>query len=399
MMKKRVKITNRWKLYTFVLLALIALSFVGVLLRNQLHADFEITTELGGNIFPSVILSTAATGSTIIEPEQEYLGRPFSCIAIRIQSTHAKSHVLINVEESPFFKESVSDFVLEKANTEYLVYPEIVWNYDVLKNNVQAQPVSVSVKVTLNDKELSPQVKTFSMRSVNECPTGYRDAQMRYHGTSVFFGAYVNEDHPMIDQLLKEALSAKLVRRFVGYQRTEKQVNDQVYALWYVLQKRNFRYSSITNTSLSSNMVYAQRVRTIDDALKASQINCVDGSVLFASMLKAINLVPVLVRVPGHMFVGYYLDKGRKKVDFLETTMIGDVDLDDFFPEEKLDSTIVGKTQKEVSLLTFDKSREYARRNYAKYATELSKRQNSDAGYMMLVIDNSLRRKIQPIGK
>jgi hypothetical protein len=146
-------------------------------------------------------------------------------------------------------------------------------------------------------------------------------------------------------------------------------------------------------------MVYAQRVRTIEDALKASQINCVDGSVLFASMLKAINLIPVLVRVPGHMFVGYYLDKNRKKIDFLETTMIGDVNLDDFFPEEKLDSTVAGKTQKEVSLLTFEKSREYARKNYEKYALDLNKRKNSDAGYMFLVIDNALRRNIQPIGK
>jgi len=399
MKKINIKEMDRWKLSTIVLLFVFLVGFLAWFVRNQFRADFEIKNELGGNIFPSVILSTAATGATYIEPNGPYLGRPLSCIALKIKSTVAKSHVMIDVGETPFFKESFSDFVLEKANTEYLIYPDIVWNYDVLRNNAQAQPVSVSVKVMLNNKELSPQVKTFSMRSINECPLGYRDEQMRYHGTSVFFGAYVNEDNPMIDQLLREALNARLVRRFVGYQRTEKQVEDQVYALWYVLQKRNFKYSSISNSSLSSNMVYAQRVRTIEDALKASQINCVDGSVLFASMLKAINLVPVLVRVPGHMFVGYYLDRDKKKIDFLETTMIGDVDLDDFFPEEKLDSTVAGKTQKEVSLFTFEKSREYARRNYEKYASELNRRKNSDAGYMFIEVDNALRRNIQPIGK
>ena len=399
MKKINIKEIDKWQISTLILLFVIAVGFLGWFVRNQLKPDFEVTNEQGGNIFPSVILSTAATGATYIEPQQPYLGRPLSCIALKIKSTSAHSHVLIDVGETLFFKESISDFVLEKANTEYLIFPDIIWNYDVLRNNIQAQPVSISVKVTLNNKELSPQVKTFSMRSVNECPLGYRDEQMRYHGTSVFFGAYVNEDHPMIDQLLREALDARLVRRFVGYQRTEKQVEDQVYALWYVLQKRNFKYSSISNSSFSSNMVYAQRVRTIEDALKASQINCVDGSVLFASMLKAINLIPVLVRVPGHMFVGYYLDMNRKKIDFLETTMIGDVTLDDFFPEEKLDSTVAGKTQKEVSLLTFEKSREYARKNYEKYASDLNKRKNSDAGYMFLVIDNALRRNIQPIGK
>lgn len=80
-------------------------------------------------------------------------------------------------------------------------------------------------------------------------------------------------------------------------------VDKQVYALWNVLQKRKFRYSSVSNTSLSSNVVYSQRVRTFDDALESSQINCVDGSVLFASLLRAINIEPILVRTPGHMFV------------------------------------------------------------------------------------------------
>ena len=32
-------------------------------------------------------------------------------------------------------------------------------------------------------------------------------------------------------------------------------------------------------------------------------------------------------------------------MNFLETTMIGDVNLDDFFPDEKLDSTMVGKSK------------------------------------------------------
>ena len=66
----------------------------------------------------------------------------------------------------------------------------------------------------------------------------------------------------------------------------------QVYALWHTLQRRDFKYSSVSNSSLSSNVVYSQRVRTISDALGASQINCVDGSVLFASLLRAINIDP-----------------------------------------------------------------------------------------------------------
>ena len=101
----------------------------------------------------------------------------------------------------------------------------------------------------------------------------------------------------MIDQLLREALNTRIVNRFLGYQSKAKgAVDKQVYALWNILQKRKFRYSSVSNTSLSSNVVFSQRVRMFDDALESSQINCVDGSVLFASLLRAIYIDPILVR-------------------------------------------------------------------------------------------------------
>lgn len=219
----------------------------------------------------------------------------------------------------------------------------------------------------------------------------------KFYDTSIFFAAYVNEENPMIDQLLREALNTRIVNRFLGYQSKAKGVVDkQVYALWNILQKRKFRYSSVSNTSLSSNVVFSQRVRTFDDALDSSQINCVDGSVLFASLLRSINIDPILVRTPGHMFVGYYTDNSHKDMNFLETTMIGDVDLDDFFPDEQLDSTMVGKSQNEMSLLTFEKSKQYANKKYKENEEGIH---SGKLNYMFLEISKEVRRKIQPIGK
>ena len=50
-----------------------------------------------------------------------------------------------------------------------------------------------------------------------------------------------------------------------------------------------------------------------------------DGSVLFASVLRQIGIEPLLVLVPGHMFVGFALDQAGSQVEYLETTMIGNV--------------------------------------------------------------------------
>lgn len=400
-MKQLINTGSRTQCWILALiLGILLLATVGFFLLNNspLHSGFEITDDLGGNIFPSGILSVATTDAQVIVPgDTMYIGNPKSVIAIRIRSAKANSRVRVEVAETRFFSRSVSEFVLIKAHTEYVIYPDIIWDYEALRNNNQAKPISVVVAAEINGKELGQRVRTFSVRSINECLLGYFTKDTKFHNTSIFFAAYVNEDHPKIDQLLREALNTKIINRFLGYQAggTEA-VDKQVYALWNVLQKRKFRYSSVSNTSLSSNVVFSQRVRTLDDALNSSQINCVDGSVLFASLLRAINIEPILVRTPGHMFVGYYTDSNRKELNFLETTMIGDVDLDDFFPDEQLDSTMVGKSQNQMSYITFEKSKEYANKKYKQYEARF---QSEKQNLMFLKISKEVRRKIQPIGK
>lgn len=379
---------------------LVALAVAGSLWLNfsLFRSDFEISDELGGNIFPSAILSVATTDAQVIVPtDTNYIGNPKAYIAVKVRSGKAFSKIRIEVAETPFFARSVSEFVLDKPRKEYTIYPEIIWDYDALRNNSQAKPVSVAMSVEMNGEDLGQKVRTFSVRSINECLLGYVTKGTTFHDTGLFFAAYVNEENPMIDKLLREALDTHLVNRFLGYQSGKaEQVDKQVYALWNVLQKRKFKYSSVSNTSLSSNIVFSQRVRTFDDAVESSQINCVDGSVLFASLLRAINIEPILVRTPGHMFVGYYTDDSRSGMNFLETTMIGDVDLDEFFPDQNLDSTLVGMTQNQMSEITFRKSMEYAANKYKQNEANIH---SGKLNYMFLEISKEVRRKIQPIGK
>lgn len=382
-----------------MLVVLLAVGAVRYLLNGvSLREGFEITDDLGGNIFPSAILSVATTDAQVIVPgDSLFVGNPKGCIAVRLRSGAAFSRIRIELEETPFFRRSVSEFVLERPATEYVVYPDVIWNYEALRGNSQAEPISVALTVEMNGRSLGQRVRTFSVRSINECLLGYVTGGTRFHDTGIFFAAYVNEEHPMIDRLLREALNTRIVTRFLGYQAGKAEaVDKQVYALWNVLQKRRFRYSSVSNTSLSSNVVFSQRVRTLDDALESSQINCVDGTVLFASLLRAINIEPILVRTPGHMFVGYYTDAAHREKNFLETTMIGDVDLDDFFPDEQLDSAMVGKSQNQMSRLTFDKSKEYATRKYRENESGIH---SGRLNYMFLEISKEVRRRIQPVGK
>ena len=391
-----------WRITAVVLsLTMLVGGITYVVMKRPFADDYELVDQLGGNLFPSAILSVATTNTQVIPPMSgEYVGNPKSCVAIKLKSGHANTVVRIELAETPFYARSVSTFVLPKEHTEYIIYPDILWRYNALRDNEQAEPISVVANVEVDGKNLGQKVRTFSVRSINECLLGFNkqlpDGRTRYVSTRLFYAAYVNEENPLIDKVLREALNTRIVRRFLGYQSTPEMVDKQVYALWYVLQKRNFKYSSVSYSSLSSNVVYAQRVRTFEDALNSSQINCVDGSVLFASLLRAINITPVLVQMPGHMFVGYYTDSAKKNLTFLETTMIGDVDLDDYFPDEKLDSTRTTKSQGEMSRLTFEKSKEYALREYMRVKDKV---QANKPNYLFVEINKNVRRNVQSIGK
>jgi hypothetical protein len=60
--------------------------------------------------------------------------------------------------------------------------------------------------------------------------------------------------------------------------------------------------------------------------LSSTNAQCLEGTLLYATLLEAIGLQPVMVFVPGHVFVAWKpsrYDHTTAKLLFLETTMTG----------------------------------------------------------------------------
>lgn len=377
-----------------LLITLVIALVSGYLIRNIFYnSDWEIVDDLDGNVFPSVIVSTAlAKQSAIVQNDSNVIASSKSPFAIKLKNKAPNSRIHIEIGETEYFEKSECDVVAPVMGRTYLVYPDVVWKYDALRNNRQSKPFNVSVKLNIGIVNKSYKSRTLSMRSINECLLGYYDHDKNYHSTSYFYAAYVNEESPMIDSVLHEALDAKIVKQFVAYQfGGTSRVKKEVFAIWYALQRHGFKYSSLTNTSISSKTVFTQRVRLIDDSFKSQQLNCVDGTVLFASVLKGVGIDPLLIRVPGHMFLGYFLDKKHKKVAFLETTMLGTVDV-----RAAEDSLGVAGAQNR-SLTKFNRATESATKRYENSKKYFSERTNPN--YMFLEINKSVRNIVQPLGE
>ena len=101
----------------------------------------------------------------IVPADSTYLGNPKSCIGIKIRSPHANSKLHIELAETPFFAHSVSEFILPESGKEYLVFPDVIWNYQALLENTQAMPVTVSIQAKVNNNRTYSAVHTYSVRS------------------------------------------------------------------------------------------------------------------------------------------------------------------------------------------------------------------------------------------
>src|SRR5262249_15941530 len=155
--------------------------------------------------------------------------------------------------------------------------PDIPWNFATLAKQQSSTPVTIIFRLFDDEGNKVEKSTPLFMRSVNDCIYQYRDVKFDF-----LFTAYIQEQHPEVDKILKEALNTKMINSVSGYQGDELNTILQVAAVWRVLHDRNFQYSSITTTSTNSTQnLRSQTVRTFDNSLKTNQANCVDGTVVF----------------------------------------------------------------------------------------------------------------------
>ncbi|HEY4311277.1 MAG TPA: hypothetical protein VGN12_17640 [Pirellulales bacterium] len=281
--------------------------------------------------FPSYLLASS-TIRHAEDDEQEtdtdddvvVLGDPQGVLGVKVVATEDDTPIEVTIECKEILDRTTFDGTLEHAGAEYDIYPRIRYHYKALAQNKQSTPVSVTFTVKIGGDEPEVYTTTATVRSVNDCPFARVNPDGGITDMSYMFAAYVNEQHPFIDKVLREALDDGVVSSFSGYQsgKTED-VYRQVYALWNALSERDVRYSSITKSVATNETVYSQHVRLLDESINNGQANCVDGAVLFASLLRKIDIEPILVSLPHHCYVAFYLDKEHTQLVGLETTLLG----------------------------------------------------------------------------
>lgn len=145
-----------------------------------------------------------------------------------------------------------------------------------------------------------------------------------YQDLTQYFGAFVTPNDPMVMAFLAKVRDHHPGRALAGYQGSRAGVVAQVKAAYEaVAADVDVTYVNSEIAFSPTDTVAVQRVRLPREVLADGAANCIDGTLLLASLLEAMSLNPAIVTVPGHAFLGYeeWSDSGDWK--FVETTMLG----------------------------------------------------------------------------
>jgi hypothetical protein len=166
--------------------------------------------------------------------------------------------------------------------------------------------------------------------SRNSAPLYVRDpATGEWNNLTRYLGAFVTPNEPTIMEFLRKVAARHPQKQLHGYQ-PDRDVEAQVRAIFEALKAdADVTYVNSTVNFNPEQSARTQRVRLPRQSLQERQANCIDGALLFASLLEAVSLNPALVIVPGHVLVGWETSKGNNQWAYLETTKIGDGSFED----------------------------------------------------------------------
>lgn len=195
-------------------------------------------------------------------------------------------------------------------------------------NDIQPAILRVVVERNTAPKEvIDTQTYPIRLHARNTALLALKKPDGSIEDLSDYMAAWVTPRHPEVEKLLPKAARHHPRQELVGYVADANTlselaipVREQARAFFNVLRDIDLVYVDSADLAVTSEQV-TQHIRLPGDTLgMGGAANCIDASVLFASLLMAASIDPILVLVPGHSFVGWHIWQGVNQYEFLEMT-------------------------------------------------------------------------------
>ena len=246
-MKRRLKISFFVFQLSFLLLATACSNTPGNKKYDPQKVNFNVQLNplFDSQLYPSLILGL---NSTTASPQGTEAAQQLYTFSVTVTAPSDNALLRVIVDSSIFNYVTTFEEILPRKGETYTFYPPLNWKYDRLATLRQSRPIDLAFTCFVNDEQIITRNLHLNLRTVNECPLSFQHGS-RHIDTRWLFAAFVNEDHPYIEQILSDILSQGIVSRISGYQNGSKAAREQAFAVWYYALNRGISYSSISCTS------------------------------------------------------------------------------------------------------------------------------------------------------
>jgi hypothetical protein len=284
------------------LLSIVLPNFLFAQLASQ--SKINISVNVQQEIFPVI--------AKFISEGNKYSNIP-GLVKWNIQNENDDSVQIIITSEIPEWTEpAITTIELSpKENKEIIQTP---FGNKLLRNH-SIVPTTILLKAKVEDKNIFEETKNIRVRAADDMVWSLNSP----YDTEPLIAAWVTPNDNLVEKILSNAKEKLFSRALVGYLSSD--ITPQVKAIFNAV--RNAKISYVNSVMSFGKIGFAQRVRLPRESISEKSANCIDGSVLFASLFENIGLEPVIILIPRHAFVGVRLAPNSRETLFIETTMVG----------------------------------------------------------------------------
>ena len=144
----------------------------------------------------------------------------------------------------------------------------------------------------------------------------------------------VTPTDPAVEKLITTAKKYDPSKAMIGGYESAQDQDGSVYQrmadIW-AAETNDYNMGYVSTTV--SFEAATQRIRLPEEVLTQSGGNCIETSLLYASVAEALGLDPAIILIPGHAYVAISIDDTDQNYYFIETTMIGQATFDEAVKE------------------------------------------------------------------
>lgn len=281
--------------------------------------DWQVDITPARNLFPALALSQPARAPTAT------LGGGNGLLSVRIRGVDTPRVFHLTIDTPGLRAAAVVDVdaaVDNRTGAALVLTPQLDWNIAALRQlrDVRTQ----TVRATLEGPGFARQTRRIEVRLHPLDDALYFVREGSDHvDLGWAFAAYVDPHDPIVDDVL--ALARTIDADFDADVHDDGRTRNlrRAGAVWAALEQHGVRYADGDPALSRGPALWSQRVRLLSETWRERRANCLDSSVLIASVLERLGLRTFIVLVPGHAFVGFHAGSGRNDAIYLETTLLG----------------------------------------------------------------------------